>query len=208
MRLGLIADVHADHGALARAFDVLQARGAERVVCLGDMVEKGPDGDRVIEALRAEAVVCVRGNHDDNAVRRFRERDEDGDEPILSVESVAFLASLPVERRASWGGQRVLLVHTAPGDPDEHVLPESIPRKVKRALRSLEADVLLLGHTHRPMKIRHSDLWLLNPGSVAGARSRDSFTCAVVELPSLRMEVFSLADGSMIPFACDAEEAR
>lgn len=34
-------------------------------------------------------------------------------------------------------GQRVLLVHAAPRDPDDHVLAESIPRKLKRALRSL-----------------------------------------------------------------------
>jgi putative phosphoesterase len=207
MRLGLISDVHADHGALVRAFSVLQARGAEKVVCLGDMVEKGPDGDRVIDLLRDQLVVCVRGNHDDNAVRRFYEKDADDDDPVLSAESVAFLEALPVERSYRWGGLRVLLAHTAPGSPEEHVLPGEIPRKLKRALRTLEVDVLLLGHTHRPMKARHGPVWLLNPGSVAGTRARDSATCAVVELPSLAMEVLSLRSGAPVSFACASDEA-
>lgn len=215
MRLGLISDIHADHGALVRALDVLQERGAEKVVCLGDLVEKGPEGDRVIEALREQRVVCVRGNHDDNAVRRFHEGEvriagedegEDDDDPVLAAESIAFLEALPVERAYRWGGLRVLLAHTAPGSPEEHVLPGQIPRKFKRALRTIEADVVLLGHTHRPMKIRHGPVWLLNPGSVAGTRTRDSFTCAVVELPSLAMEVFSLSDGAPISFACAPDE--
>ena len=188
-----------------RALDVLQERGAEKVVCLGDLVEKGPQGDRVIEVLREERVVCVRGNHDDNAVRRFHEGDVDDGDPILSAESVAFLEAMPAERSYLWGGLRVLLAHTAPGAPEEHVLPGEIPRKVKRALRTLEADVLLLGHTHRPMKVRHGPLWLLNPGSVAGTRARDSFTCAVLDLPSLTMEVLSLTDGAPVSFACASD---
>ncbi|MFT3769160.1 MAG: YfcE family phosphodiesterase [Minicystis sp.] len=203
MRLGLISDIHADHGALVRALDVLQERGAEKVVCLGDMVEKGPHGDQVIEVLREHLVVCVRGNHDDNAVRRFHEGDADDGDPILSAESVAYLESLPVERAYRWNGLRVLLAHTAPGSPEEHVLPGEIPRKVKRALRTIDADVLLLGHTHRPMKVRHGPVWLLNPGSVAGSRPRDSSTCAIVDLPSLAMEVLSLGKGEPISFACD-----
>lgn len=207
MRLGLISDIHADHGALLRALDVLQERGVEKVVCLGDIVEKGPHGDQVIEVLREQLVVCVRGNHDDNAVRRFHEGDADDGDPVLSAESVAFLESLPIERAYRWGGVRVLLAHTAPGCPEEHVLPGEIPKKVKRALRAIETDVLLLGHTHRPMKIRHGPVWLLNPGSVAGTRTRDSFTCAVLELPSLAMEVLSLRDGEPISFACAPGEA-
>lgn len=56
------------------------------------------------------------------------------------------------------------------------------------------------------MKVRHGPLWLLNPGSVAGTRARDSFTCAVVELPSLAMEVLSLSSGDPISFACVSED--
>lgn len=198
MRLGLISDIHADHCALMRALDLLEARGADKVACMGDIVEKGPDGDRVVEALREHLVVCVRGNHDDNAVRRYHEDDRSGGEPLLGAESVAFLESLPCERADCWEGVWVVLSHIAPAGGEEPVLPEGVPKRLKRALRGYEADLVLLGHTHRPMNVRHGEVRFVNPGSVAGSRLRDSFTCAIVELPSLDVEVFSLHDGTPV----------
>ena len=76
MRLGLISDLHADAGALERALDTLERRGADRVVCMGDIVEKGDDGDRVVAALQWHAVASVRGNHDESAVRAARDEGE------------------------------------------------------------------------------------------------------------------------------------
>lgn len=200
MRLGLISDIHADHRALMRALAVLEERGADKVACMGDMVEKGPDGDRVIEVLSEHCVVCVRGNHDDNAARRFHEGDADEADPLLGAGSVDFIENLPRERTYVWDGMRVLMSHIALGAIEEPVTPEHFPKNLKRALRGVEADLLLLGHTHRPMKLQHGDLWVINPGSVAGSRTRDSSTCAILDLPSLAMKVFSLRDGASVPF--------
>lgn len=201
MRLGLISDIHADHRALLRALDLLERQGADKVVCLGDLVEKGPDADRVVATLHDHLVICVRGNHDDNAVRRRLEGDEDDTDPLIDADTAAFLAALPRERLTTWDGVRVAMSHIAPCGVGEPVLPENIPKALKRSLRGFEADVLLLGHTHRPMKIRHGDRWIINPGSVAGTRTRDSSTCALLDLPSLDLTVLSLDDGSPVPFA-------
>lgn len=201
MRLGLISDIHADLGALLRALAVLEEHGADKVVCMGDLVEKGPDGDRVVAALNEHHIVCVRGNHDDNAVRRRLDRDVDPDDPLVAADTAAWLAALPRERRHVWDGVRVAMAHIAPGDSPESVLPGHIPKSLKRTLRGFEADVLLLGHTHIPMMIRHGALWIINPGSVAGSRTRDSHTCALLELPSLALTVLSLDDGAPTSFA-------
>lgn len=199
MRLGLISDIHADHRALARALDILAARGVDRVVCMGDIVEKGPDGDRVVATLREHLVACVRGNHDDNAVRRWHDGDRTGDDLLHDPDSVAFLAALPAERAYCWDGVHVVLSHIAPAGLDAAVLPGHVPKPLLRALRNYDADLVLLGHTHRPMCTRHGDRWFINPGSVAGARGRDSHTCAILELPSLALTVYSLHDARPVP---------
>ena len=201
MRLGLISDIHADHRALMRALALLEQQGADKVVCMGDLVEKGPDGDRVVATLNDHLVICVRGNHADNAVRRRLEGDEDDTDPLIDADTAALLAALPRDRLTTWDGVRVAMSHIAPCGIEEPVLPEHIPKTLKRSLRGFDADVLLLGHTHRPMKIRHGDLWIINPGSVAGTRTRDSFTCALLDLPSLALTVLSLDDGSPVSFA-------
>jgi putative phosphoesterase len=81
-----------------------------------------------------------------------------------------------------------------------YVWPE-IPRPVKRAMRAMEYDVVLLGHTHVPMKVRYRDTFLVNPGSVIGTRARDSHTCGVLTLPSLDLEILALDDGRPVAFA-------
>jgi putative phosphoesterase len=197
MRLGLISDIHASYASLVRAFDILADHRAERVVCMGDIVQKGTDGEAVVRLLREHWVLCVQGNHDANAVRRAR---EEGDLGSLSTESVDWLAALPAERTYRWDGVRVAVAHAAPGGLDAYVWPE-IPKEVKRAMRTLEQDVVLLGHTHLPMRVRYREILLVNPGSVTGGRTRDSHTCGLLSLPSCELEVFSLDDGRRVDVA-------
>lgn len=197
MRLGLVSDIHASYGSLERAFDILADRRVDRVVCMGDIVQKGRDGDAVIRALRDNWVICVQGNHDANAVRRAR---EEGD-ASLAAESIEWLAALPAERAYEWEGARIAISHAAPGGIDAYVWPYEIPKRLKRALRSSPFDVILLGHTHVPMMVAHAGTWLVNPGSVLGLRPRDSHTCGVLDLPSLELEIVSLDDGRAVDYA-------
>jgi putative phosphoesterase len=191
MRLGLVSDIHASHGSLVRAFDILADHRVERVACMGDIVQQGADGTAVIELLRANAVLCVQGNHDAN-----------DDAGPLSDDAIAWLAELPRERAYEWDGVRVAITHAAPCGIDAYVWPDGLPKRLKRALRAVDHDVFLLGHTHVPMKVSYQGVCLINPGSVRGTRTRDSHTCAVLSLPSLDLEVYSLDDGRLVDHAC------
>lgn len=194
MRLGLVSDLHASASSLLRAFDILADHRVDRVVCMGDIVQKGSDGDAVVQLLRDHWVTCVQGNHDANAVQRACEGDRDG----LSAESIAWLAQLPVELDREWEGVRIAIAHAAPAGIDAYVWPDDIPKRLKRALRATPYDLVLLGHTHVPMKVQHGHTWLVNPGSVRGERTRDSHTCGVLALPSLDLTILSLEDGRVL----------
>ncbi|MFA7037064.1 MAG: metallophosphoesterase, partial [Methanosarcina sp.] len=63
MRLLLIADIHGNYEALRTVLDVPY----DRAVCLGDIVDYGPDPDRCIDLLQKKNITTIRGNHD-NAV--------------------------------------------------------------------------------------------------------------------------------------------
>jgi putative phosphoesterase len=196
MKLGLVSDIHADAASLERAFVLLERRGADRVVCMGDLVDKGPDGDRVVAMLQWHLVPAVQGNHDAAAVERARSPEEvrDSDE-ALAPETIAALAALPGQREYQWDGVRVLLAHGTPGDANTYVFPDAIPKRFRRTLRTLPVDLLLLGHTHQPMVTTVGALTIVNPGSVTGSRTRDSHSCAVVDLASLRVSFYALDDG-------------
>ena len=56
---------------------------------------------------------------------------------------------------------------------------------MRRALRHADPDVILLGHTHIPMRFRWAHHWLCNPGSVSKGRCPLGATCAVLVLPEI-----------------------
>src|SRR6202007_363655 len=76
VRLGLFTDIHANRQAFSACLDFAQARGAERMILLGDYVGYGADPEWTVETvmrLVENGAVAVRGNHD-NAVGDARER--------------------------------------------------------------------------------------------------------------------------------------
>src|SRR5471032_1178239 len=68
--LAVFTDIHANRQAFGACLDVARARGAERIICLGDYVGYGADPEWAVETvmdLVERGAVAVRGNHD-NAV--------------------------------------------------------------------------------------------------------------------------------------------
>lgn len=70
MRIALLADVHGNLEAFRACLDHARARGAERIVLLGDLVGYGADPGAVADMAMAEVAagaVAVLGNHDEAA---------------------------------------------------------------------------------------------------------------------------------------------
>ncbi len=195
MRLGVVSDIHADLSSLERALHLLVSEGADRIVCLGDVVEKGRDGDAVVETLDRWLIPVVAGNHGHNALRHAQLPASMRTGHALRTETLARIAQYPLSRRFELAGLQVLAAHGTPENNSLYVFEAEPPRRLKRQLRRREVDVLLLGHTHRPMKMRYGDTWICNPGSVCTGRSRDSHTAAILSLPEVEFTVYDLESG-------------
>ncbi|MDZ7815658.1 MAG: metallophosphoesterase family protein [Planctomycetota bacterium] len=65
--IAIISDIHSNLEALQAVLDDIDARGVERIFCLGDLVGYGPDPLEVMSyAHRFE--FCIRGNHDEAVI--------------------------------------------------------------------------------------------------------------------------------------------
>src|SRR3954471_18221956 len=62
MRLGVLADVHANLTALDTALEALG--GVDTLVCAGDLVGYGPQPNECVALLREAGARAVMGNHD------------------------------------------------------------------------------------------------------------------------------------------------
>ena len=180
MRTIVLSDVHGN-------IDVLRAlerqwgprlESFDRVVCLGDLVDYGPDPADVIEWVRARATDVIAGNHDvamatgtpcESSPRYLeasiatRERLR----PTLRPDHLEFLNRLPRRQRLTVGARTWHLAHATPRDPlHEYLLPEADDATWSAALAELQEDCVLVGHTHLAFVRLVGDAIVVNPGSI------------------------------------------
>jgi putative phosphoesterase len=91
----------------------------------------------------------------------------------LSEDSLNFIASLPPEIRLEVLGKKILLVHASPGDPDEHLGPETTEERLAELGRIADADIVLVGHSHKPFVREVNGVLFANPGSVGRPGDHD-----------------------------------
>lgn len=195
MKTLVVSDIHANFEALRRL-----PEDVDEVFCLGDVVDYGPDPRPCIDWLKERRAVIVRGNHD-NAVATgawcgcadlFREASAATREQmwtVLEQSDLDYLDSFPFEEEVSRDGVKFFLVHATPSHPlHPYVRPEETRRWEDEVAR-VDADVLLVGHTHLPMILRFGRKLVVNPGSVGQPRDGDPrASFAIIEDGEPRVE--------------------
>jgi diadenosine tetraphosphatase ApaH/serine/threonine PP2A family protein phosphatase len=154
VRLALFTDIHANRQAFDACLAEARARGAERMVCLGDLVGYGADPEWTVETVMSlvdDGVIAVRGNHDNaigaasesmNAVAQAAIEWTRG---RLSAEQRRFLAELPLEVQ----DDDRLYVHSEASHPARWRYVQSTP-DAARSIEATDAHVTFCGHIHMP----------------------------------------------------------
>lgn len=154
MPTAIFADIHANRQAFAACLDDARARGADRIVLLGDYVGYGGDPDwvvgKVMELVAGGATALI-GNHD-RALLSEHERLNplaqaviDWTRGELALDKREFLGRLPLTAtEGEW-----LFVHAEASSPAKWNYITCVEDAV-RSLRATEARVTVCGHLHRP----------------------------------------------------------
>lgn len=185
MRILVVADIHGNRAALdaiREPFDVC--------VCVGDLVDYGPEPGACIDWVRKNAAHCVRGNHDHGVAQNVEVQGVGGfrfltavTRPLsvaaLSADQRRYLADLPTSRMFTLDGKRFLLVHATPRDPMDEYAPPEIGFWKPR-LAGLKVDYVLVGHTHLPYTLQVNETLVVNPGSVGLSRDNDPRTAYAI----------------------------
>jgi putative phosphoesterase len=178
MRILIVSDIHANWPALA-AID----EPHDVCLCLGDLVDYGPDPAVCVRWAMEHATYAIRGNHDHGVAQGVPVTGERGyryltkaSRPLmwdaLGPEERRYLLQLPLTLRVNLDGQRFLLVHGTPRDPlDEYLMKDKAvwARRIKNA----DADVVCVGHSHMQFRLDVDGVTVLNPGSVGQPRDGD-----------------------------------
>ena len=63
-RYGILGDIHGNLEALQAVLTLLDRRGVDRLLCVGDIVGCNADSNACIAQLRARDALAIAGNHD------------------------------------------------------------------------------------------------------------------------------------------------
>lgn len=168
MRIALVSDIHANLVALNAVLQDIERRGADQLVCLGDVADLGPEPSETLARLRDLGCPIVQGNHDpftepfpglENVVAWCRSR--------LGEAGVTFLKQAPATVKIALApGVSLLCVHGSPTSYDFQLAAETPSAEL--AAWQLDADVVAVaaGHTHVQLLRRVRGLTFVNVGSV------------------------------------------
>lgn len=151
MRIAALYDVHGNLSALEAVLEEVEREGVERIVCGGDLLSE-PFPSECLERLRAfgEAAVFVQGNAD-----------------LEQPEFAAAVADWPLTVEFQVAGLgHVLFCHGSPRSNEEILTRISPEERVAEALATVEADVVVGGHTHVQFDRIAGGKRLVNAGSV------------------------------------------
>jgi len=172
MKLAIISDIHGNLPALDAVLNDLPA--IDSIICSGDVVGYYPDVNEVCARLREIDAFVIRGNHDAYVIGGL-----DPDPAKTSVyrtnwtrsqledSYLHWLTNLPIEMRFRLDDLFLTIRHASPWDEETYLYKDS-PQLAEISLGRNE--MLVLGHTHRPMSVKVDKGMLVNPGSVGQPR--------------------------------------
>jgi len=152
--LALFADIHANRQAFGACLDLARDLGAQRIVCLGDIVGYGADPEWATEVamgLADDGALIVRGNHDDAIGTVTESMNAEAQVAIdwtrgrLSAPQRRFLAELPLTLQED----DRLYVHSEASNPPRWRYVQNTS-DAARSLMATSAHVTFCGHIHRP----------------------------------------------------------
>jgi len=178
-KIGVISDPHANLEALRTVLEDMP--DVDRIICAGDLVNLGPQPNEVIDLIQSEDILTVLGNHDNAVI----EKDESSfNEEVakslkwtqdkITKDNLSFLKGLSKTEKVEENGYEIFIAHGTPRKPlKEYLYPGASNRALMKMTKKVDTDIIVLGHTHVPLKRTIQSKRILNPGSAGQPRDRD-----------------------------------
>ncbi|MGL5540891.1 MAG: metallophosphoesterase family protein [Erysipelotrichaceae bacterium] len=194
MKFAVLGDVHGNKYALERVLADIETKAVDFVIATGDLVGYLPYPNEVVARIKEAKILVVQGNHDFAIANA--QKVEQAELETLSWEEIQksasakftnavlhdanrkYLKELPTSLRLQCAGYNVLVVHGSPFSMNEYVYEEEVA--LKALGQTMEADVLICGHTHIAYHKEVEGKHFINAGSVGKPKHGDARSSYVV----------------------------
>ncbi|MDR3023351.1 metallophosphoesterase family protein [Chryseobacterium sp.] len=200
IQIAVFSDVHGNLPALEVVLEDIEKRGIRQRFCLGDLVDFAPWGNEVIEKIRSLNIPCLMGNHDERiafdipVVPLSKHSEEETNARFIAIdhskkhiteENKTFLSELPFHLKLNYKvGKKhwnIQLVHSSLESNDTYLYESENDEVFENMLKSSQADVVVMGHTHLSFKKQfENNGWAVNCGSVGRSKEENRLASYVI----------------------------
>lgn len=190
-KIAVISDIHGNLTALEAVLNDIAQRGIRLIVCLGDIVGKGPRNKEVLDRCTAACKTIVKGNWDDFVSRENYEQSVSWYRNQLGREGLLQLKELPEQITFFLSGQLVRLFHAHPtslfkrvyfnGSPGQKEAMFEVPTLSGATVLPQVSDLVGYGDIHHAYIESFSMKTLFNCGSVGNPLDLTQASYAILE---------------------------
>jgi predicted phosphodiesterase len=187
MKIAVFSDIHGNCLALETVLADIKQAGVDQLVCLGDVVQGGPQPAETLAIMQELVCPVVMGNTDDwmltgttaEAVTPLQKEIREWTVSQLSKTDLEFMTqfSPTVEIELSDNpnnNKKLLCFHGSPKSYDDHILPPMDDPELAELLGDdLSTRIYTGGHVHSQIVRRIGDTFYFRPGSVGRVYDRN-----------------------------------
>lgn len=184
-RIAIISDIHGNIPALEAVLLDIKKRGIDRIICLGDIVGKGPSSAKAVDIIKEHCEYIIKGNWDyfiteqESEILLWHQKK-------LGKERLSFLKELPIYLEFYMSGKLVRLCHASPNDLFHRTyLNTEIEERIKlfEPTKTLNkyADIIGYGDIHGAHIDYFDGKTIFNSGSVGNPLEITQTSYAIIE---------------------------
>ena len=197
MKIIVLGDIHANLPALETCYEQAEAEGYDWLVHTGDIVGYGPFPSECVHFIHQRNIPGVAGTFDTGVAAGADQGGAIEDDPKdraladasllwtldhMDLWSRRWLDGLPFDVRREEGQVRLAVYHASPIALTTHLREDMPDPAWEEHGEAADADVIVLGHTHRPFHRVAGKRHFVNAGSVGLPRDGNPQTgYAVIE---------------------------
>ncbi|MBN2601693.1 MAG: metallophosphoesterase family protein [Candidatus Marinimicrobia bacterium] len=217
MRIAILSDIHGNLEAFQAVLDDIHTQNIDKIVSLGDMIDYGPDSERIIQEHIRLNIAAVQGNHENALINKglLKSFSVNACESLkitrkhLSKESIKYIRTIPLFLCFN----QIRFVHALPPDSVTRYIDFVPPHILGYIMESYPEPICFVGHTHKlgvyecsqnkvnfsrpadkPIILNPSSRYIINVGSVGQPRDRDKHAKYAIYDAALNSLVVRLID--------------
>jgi protein phosphatase len=190
-KIAVISDIHGNIPALESVFQDIRTREIKRIICLGDLVGKGPHSSKAVDLIQEHCETVVKGNWDDFITKPTESETIKWHQDQLTLQQKDYLRELPFSVEFLMSGRLIRMFHASPRSVYERIQPWDHHEKrlslfentihTNSIREEREPDIICYGDVHNAYIQNFEGKTLCNVGSVGNPLEITQASYAILE---------------------------